>query len=342
MLVVLLWRCRRRRVSRALLGCLAVVLGLSAVAALLRRRRRRDRFAPPRRHRPPRGGRRPPARQRIPSTIYRRPDPMIYSQHYLMAQGVAVTWDNPDIRLEQNGTPVPSSALAPATDYEIVARVWNGSPDAPAVGLPVRVSYLEFGVGTVSHSIGERHVDLPVKGAVGLPVEARIPWTTPAAPGHYCLQVALLWPDDANPANNLGQENTDVKPLSSPARFLVPVRNDAALRRRLLLEVDAYRPRPAPCPPEEEPGAPPPGPRERAERRRRARARHARGGHPVPEGWTVAVEPPGLTLAPGEGAEVQVEVTAPDRFSGRQAFNLNALAEDELVGGVTLIVEGET
>jgi hypothetical protein len=258
-----------------------------------------------------------------------------------MAQGVAVTWDNPDIRLEQNGAPVPSSALAPATDYEIVARVWNGSPDAPAVALPVRFSYLEFGIGTVSHPIGERHVDLPVKGALGLPADVRIPWTTPGAPGHYCLQVALVWPDDANPANNLGQENTDVKALNSPhARFTVPVRNDAALRRRLRVEVDAYRLRPAPCPPEEE-AAPPPGPRERAERRRRARARHARGGHPLPEGWSVTVEPQGLALAPGERAEVEVEVTAPDGFSGRQAFNLNALADDALVGGVTLVVEGE-
>src|ERR1035437_1506232 len=33
----------------------------------------------------------------IPPQIYKRADPMIYSQYYLMEQGLAVTWDNPDI-----------------------------------------------------------------------------------------------------------------------------------------------------------------------------------------------------------------------------------------------------
>src|SRR5215212_9149113 len=34
---------------------------------------------------------------RIPDPLIRRPDPCIYSQTYLMAQGLPVTWDNPDI-----------------------------------------------------------------------------------------------------------------------------------------------------------------------------------------------------------------------------------------------------
>ena len=38
---------------------------------------------------------------RIPSTIYKRPDPLIYSQYYFMARGFAVTWDNPDISLTE-------------------------------------------------------------------------------------------------------------------------------------------------------------------------------------------------------------------------------------------------
>ncbi|MBV8895300.1 MAG: hypothetical protein JO051_02230, partial [Acidobacteriaceae bacterium] len=32
--------------------------------------------------------------QPIPKHIYRRPDPLIYSQQYLMSQGLAVTWNN--------------------------------------------------------------------------------------------------------------------------------------------------------------------------------------------------------------------------------------------------------
>jgi hypothetical protein len=340
LLVLLLWRGRRRHGPKKL-GCLAVLLGLAGLLlVLLRRRGKRDRFEPPG---PPPPGRGEPVRQRVPSTIYRRPDPLIYSQGYLMSQGIAVTWDNPDIQLEKGGVPVSSHALEPDTDYEIVARVWNGSTQAPAVELPVRCSYLEFGIGTISHPIGMRTVDLPVKGAPGSPATARIPWTTPMAPGHYCIQVELVWLDDANPANNLGQENTDVKALNSPqANWVVPVRNDSQNRRRLRLELDAYEVgRPPRCPPAQERGTPPPGEREREERRRRARARHTRGAHPVPEGWTVTVDPVELMLSPGEGSEVQVGVTAPDGFRGRQAFNLSALAGEELVGGVTLIAEGE-
>ena len=89
---------------------------------------------------------------KVPAPVYRRPDPLIYSQRYLMSQGLAVTWDNPDIQLFQAGVPVPSHTLAPATEYEIVARIWNGSTDAPAVNLPVRFSYLTFGIGTPARS----------------------------------------------------------------------------------------------------------------------------------------------------------------------------------------------
>lgn len=337
-LLGLVWCGRRRCVPRGLLCSVAGLLGIAGLVLFFKRHRRPDRFGHP--GEPDPGERPTPVRQRVPSTIYRRPDPLIYSQGYLTAQGLAVTWDNPDIHIEQNGTPVSSHALEPSTDYEIVARVWNGSTNAPAIGMPVRFSYLEFGIGTVSHALGERHVDLPVKGAPGLPATARMPWTTPAAAGHYCLQVELMWPDDANPANNLGQENTDVKTLNSPhAAFAVPIRNDGPLRRRLALEVDAYRiPPRRPCPPEDDHGT---GPREREERRRRARALHARGGHPVSEGWTVAVQPEHVTLAAGEQTEVSVAVTAPDGFEGRQTFNLNALAGEQLAGGVTLTVEGK-
>src|SRR5687768_7419882 len=47
---------------------------------------------------------------RLPD-VYIRPDPLIYSQHYLAAQGLAVTWDNPDIQLYDAGTPVASHEL---------------------------------------------------------------------------------------------------------------------------------------------------------------------------------------------------------------------------------------
>src|SRR5881628_771800 len=97
--------------------------------------------------------------------------------------------DNPDIHLERAGVPVVSSDLDPDTEYEIVARIWNGSNNAPAVNLPVRFSYLDFGIGTVEVPVGWTKVDLPINGAVGHPAIARHPWKTPAAPGHYCVRV---------------------------------------------------------------------------------------------------------------------------------------------------------
>jgi hypothetical protein len=72
----------------------------------------------------------------VPPHTYKRPDPMIYSQYYLMSKGIAVTWDNPDIQLFNiAGGAVPSHGLSPTTPYEICARIWNGSTDAPAINV---------------------------------------------------------------------------------------------------------------------------------------------------------------------------------------------------------------
>src|SRR5437870_10683719 len=73
----------------------------------------------------------------IDDPAFVRPDPLIYAQHYLHSLGLAVTWNNPDIELRLNGTPVSSSLLEPGTTYEVVARIWNGSPSAPVVAMPV-------------------------------------------------------------------------------------------------------------------------------------------------------------------------------------------------------------
>jgi hypothetical protein len=247
-----------------------------------------------------------------------------------------VTWDNPDISVElpsNPGVPVDSHALNPSTDYVVVARVWNGSTTAPVVDLPVQFSYLEFGIGTVRHDVGETTVDLPVKGAPGTPAFARMPWRTPAGAGHYCLQVELIWADDANPANNMGQHNTDVRPLNSPeARFALTVRNAGPRVRVLRLELDAYQlPSRLPCPEQGRPAD---------QRRREALGRHRPEAWSLPEGWRIALEPARTRLAAGEEATVDVEVTAPDGFSGRQAVNVRALDGTELVGGVTVYIEG--
>ena len=272
--------------------------------------------------------------------VYRRPDPLIYSQKYLSNLGLAVTWDNPDIHLEKGGVPVPPHSLLPATTYAIIARIWNGSTSAPAINMPVRFSYLDFGIGGMSVPIGETKVDLPVKGAVGCPAFTSIAWTTPPTPGHYCIQVQLVWNDDANPNNNLGQTNVDVKPLNSPhAAFSFLVRNDSPRPRVLTIERDAYA-----IPPQD-----PCGDRARGTQsdltnseiialQQKALLKHGRHSHAISNDWRLVIDPGEFRLAPGEQRHVGIDITAPDSFSGQQAINVNAFEGGLLVGGVTLYV----
>ena len=267
----------------------------------------------------------------LPPHTYKRPDPMIYSQYYLMSKGLGVTWDNPDIQLFDGTNPASSHDLGTTKDYTIRAHILNGSGDAPAVNMLVRFYYLSFGAGTIRNYIGETFVDVPVKGAAGLPAVAEHIWTTPAAAGHYCIQVELVWPDDANPYNNLGQENIDVKKLNSPnATFEFTLRNDSGFRRRLTLRADSYEiPLRPPCP-------------ERPEGRteRDPYARHRLSAHPLPEGWRIEFQPADeIALSPEEEQLITVKVTAKDGFVGRQAINVNAFDGNELVGGVTLYAE---
>lgn len=275
---------------------------------------------------------------RISDPAYRRPDPLIYDQEYLLKQGLAVTWDNPDIELRKGGVAVPSHALQPDTEYDIVARIWNGSTDAPAVGLPVEVSFLSFGIGTTSHFVGSTHVNLGVKGGPNHPAFATVKWRTPPEAGHYCLQVRFSWIDDLNPDNNLGQENTEVGTAHSAVTFAFPLRNDGRRRRRYRFEVDAYAVPPLePC-------------RPRPKRPRRLREppgtidqvppRHDRANYPLPPGWSVELEPDTPLLAPEEEISVTAVVTAPDGFTGRQAVNVHAFDDSGPAGGVTFYVEG--
>ena len=269
----------------------------------------------------------------LPPHTYKRPDPMIYCQSYLMSKGIAVTWDNPDIQLFDGINPVSSSDIGTNKQYRIRAQIWNGSVDAPAVNMLVRFYYLSFGVGTIKHYIGETFVDVPVKGAPGLPAVAEHLWTTPTTAGHYCLLAELLWPDDANPNNNLGQENLNVKKLNSPnATFEFMLRNDSAFRRRLILRADAYRlPGRTPCPDR---------PWMRGRTQHDPYAPHRLSAHPVPAGWQISFQPGEVIDLGPEGEQlITVKVTAPDGFAGRQAINVNAFDGDDLVGGVTLYAE---
>jgi hypothetical protein len=265
----------------------------------------------------------------IDAPAFVRPDPLIYAQYYLMSLGIAVTWNNPDIHLRLNGAPVNPHELKPATTYQIIARIWNGSTNCPVVAMPVRFSYLDFGAGTKRIPIATTAIDLGVKGGPGCPAEASVPWTTPATPGHYCIQVLLEPADDSNRLNNLGQTNTDVKQAQSPAVFEFTLRNDTARRRLYRFETDAYQLIDLdPCLV---------GPDGEAARARRIE-RQQRGAMPVPPGWIVDISPGSPTLTPDQSVTVQVTVTPPTGFKGSQPLNVHAFHENGLAGGVTLTV----
>ena len=273
----------------------------------------------------------------VPPHVIRVADPLVYSQEWLMAHGLAVTWQNPDFSLEHAGAPANSWDLQPDTDYRVRVRVWNGSTSAPAVGLGVELSYLDFGIGGVSVPVGTTEVDLPVKGAAGTPAVAELNWRTPATPGHYCLQARLVWPFDAEPGNNLGQHNVQVAEFNSPiARFTVPVRNTGRWPMTVRLTHDAYElSPPGPCPPPD---------KHRADRDT-TKARHAADRHALPAGWRLEVEgaQDGQVLVPAGGSvDLQVALVAPDGFVGRQVVNLAGWAGERLLGGVTLVGEGST
>jgi len=251
----------------------------------------------------------------------KKPDPFLYSQQYLMSLGQPVTWDNPDIFIFQNGVLVDPHDLHANTTYTVVARIWNNSTDVPVVDMPVVLSYLSFGAATQSNPIGQTTVDLSVRGLPGCPAFAAMPWTTPAALGHYCLQVLLRPPDDSNWLNNLGQRNTDVAQAHSPATFEFAVGNHGRKRvRDVSFTMDAYAIPPLqPCGEGLKPVS--------------------KIAPPVPNGWTVALTPNTLTLAPDTEAVVQVAVTPPPGFTGALPINIHSWDHGVLIGGVTLTVE---
>ena len=279
------------------------------------------------------------------SPVLKVPDPLIYDQYHLMSRGVAVTWDNPDIKLHRLGVIVSPSNLEANTDYMIVATIRNSSKEAPAVHMKVWFSYLSFGVGTVSHPIGSLpiEVNLGVLGGPHMPKFVPMPWTTPATPGHYCIQVRLEPFDDSNWFNNLGQNNTQVGKAHSSAVFTFALRNNATERRQYDFRADAYvLGEPPPCPPADVTIQPttalaptpiviPPI--------------HKQGAQPLPSGWDVELAPQNPTLNGGEETTITVTIKPPVSFTGKQAVNVNAFARGDgakkasFAGGVTFIVE---
>ncbi len=159
----------------------------------------------------------------IPGHLVRKPDPCIYSQFLLMQLNKPVTWDNPDVKIFRNGAEQYTYNLTADTEYDIEVTVHNASRDKPANGTSVQIEWIEFGAGSQTrHAISTEIVNVPVWPGTAV---AKTRWRTPAVPGHYCIEVDLAHPDDGNPSNNRGWNNTQVHAANSPVDRVVRVFN---------------------------------------------------------------------------------------------------------------------
>jgi hypothetical protein len=221
----------------------------------------------------------------------------------------------------------PTRRLKASTGYTVVARIWNNSLDVPVINLGVIFSYLSFGMGVQLNPIGAATTNLGAKGMPGCPAFAYMQWTTPAALGHYCLQVFLLPPDDLNWFNNLGQRNTQVAQPQSPATVSFAVGNHGTGRPlNVRFVVDAYAIPPlAACPP--------------AGANESPADEISKAVPPVPDGWTVSISPSELRLEPEQEATIQAAITPPAGYSGSTPINIAAYEGANPLGGVTVIVE---
>lgn len=256
---------------------------------------------------------------------FKRPDPMIYDQYYLMSLGLAVSWQNPDIHILENGVPVASAYdLKPSTTYTVQATIYNASTEGIVYDMPVEFSYLSFGAGTVSHPIPGPYptVNLGVKGTPEAIATAELDWTTPATPGHYCVQVSFSWPDDLNPLNNLGQENTQVVQAASPASFSFQLRNDHRVSRQFRFEADTFSIAPPPPCPDTEP----------------VELRNSRRANPLPDDWSLELTPATVALEPDEEITINGVIDPPASFHGTKPVNIHMFSDAGLAGGITVLV----
>ncbi|CAN5407473.1 hypothetical protein BH10PSE7_BH10PSE7_34190 [soil metagenome] len=189
----------------------------------------------------------------FPEDIMRRPDPCIYSQTYLMAQGIPVTWDNPDIWMARKSTPnnpePDSYHLEENTDYVVSVQAHNASSDL-AVGVRLRLVYRPWSFNSpdlvpVETDAGGnevfRTINIPPMGSTIATFAWRTPDVSAEASKHFCLQAILNHPLDINTGNNLGQENTQVYDMDGQsARIFVPLHNPARVAQKFTITATRY------------------------------------------------------------------------------------------------------
>jgi hypothetical protein len=116
--------------------------------------------------------------------------------------------------------PVASNDLKVGTTYIVRATIYNDAT-VDAVDTDVTFQWAFWGSGQKNWIlIGKDTITVPDAGHEGAEVE----WT-PSITGHTCITVEVYHPWDENIENNKGQENTDVKPVSSPGVITFTVGN---------------------------------------------------------------------------------------------------------------------
>ncbi len=159
----------------------------------------------------------------FPGHILNKPDPCIYDQFLLMAMNQPVTWENPDVSIFLNGIKQYTYNLTVSTTYTVAITVHNSSRVKPANGTTVDLHWIEFGAGgQVRHPIATLAADVPVWPGTTV---VTTPWRTPDLPGHYCIDVELFHPDDGNPSNNHGWNNTQVYAAHSQVKRSIRIFN---------------------------------------------------------------------------------------------------------------------
>ena len=148
-------------------------------------------------------------------------DPYLYDQWdsstwHINTEGSDPRWDNPDIKLyrSSDGHFTSSNNLVVGTTYTMEATIHN---DASVVARDTVVTFewANFGTGQrVWTLIGNDTLDIPATGTA----DSSVTWT-PSVTGHLCVKVTVFCPIDENINNNVGQENTNVQPISSPGTF---------------------------------------------------------------------------------------------------------------------------
>lgn len=156
-----------------------------------------------------------------------------------------------------------------------------------------------------------------------------VPWTTPATPGHYCLQAQLFHPQDGNPGNNLGQCNTQVYAAHSQVQGQIRIFNkflnqpaivgrEKRPRNRVEITVDSYVFND--------------GVGKEVDPMQMFAPRAA--------AWPASVAPASFDFAPNEEyRDVTLTVDAPPGPGAAEVFNVTAIQDGTPLGGVTVTVE---